>query len=90
MAEHSIVISKNAPEGSDCEVCGKPANWQMYCQDCGHILRFYCDEHAFLSQADEKLEKQVKKLGNKVHTPEYEKKVKIAQDRWKLYINNNK
>jgi hypothetical protein len=33
----------------------------MYCKDCGYVLRFYCDEHAYLSQGDEILEKQVKK-----------------------------
>ena len=72
MHSHSIMISNIAPAGSVCEICGKPAPWQMYCKDCGYILRFYCDEHAYLSQGDQELEKRVKK----------------AKDEWQTYIEH--
>lgn len=72
MHGHNVVIDKIAPEGSNCEICGKPAMWQMYCKDCGHILRFYCDEHAYISQCDEK----------------FEKKIKIAYSEWQKYLNS--
>lgn len=57
MHNHNVFINIIAPEGATCEICGKPAPWQMYCKDCGHILKLYCDEHAYLSQGNEKLEK---------------------------------
>jgi hypothetical protein len=88
MDSHSIVINNIAPEGSLCGICGKPAPWQMYCQDCGHVLRFYCDEHAFLSQGDEKLEKQVKKALMKKVVPKNEMEIKKAKDEWEIYINS--
>jgi uncharacterized protein YecT (DUF1311 family) len=87
MQDHRVVINKIAPEGSICEICGKPAPWQMYCQDCGHVLRFYCDEHAYLSQGDEKLEKQVKKAQKDQAKPKMEKKLKKAQEEWQSYHN---
>ncbi len=90
MHDHSIRISNIAPEESVCEICGKPAPWQMYCQDCGHILRFYCDEHAYLSQGDEKLEKQVKKAYKKNEQPKIEKKIKTAKEEWQTYIREKK
>ena len=88
MHSHNVVIDKIAPEGSSCEMCGKPAKWQMYCMECGHILRFYCDEHAFLSQGDEKLEKQVKKTFIKKIQPKKEKDIVKAKAEWQAYLTN--
>ena len=58
----------------------------MYCKDCGHILRFYCDEHAYLSQGDEKLEKQVKKAFKRQEQPKMEKQIKEAKKEWQSYL----
>lgn len=88
MHGHSVVIDKIAPEGINCEICGKPAKWQMYCNDCGHILRFYCDEHAYLSQGDLKLEKQVKKAYNSQEKPKMEKQIQMAKAEWNMYLEN--
>lgn len=90
MSGHSIFINHIAPEGSTCYICGKPASWQMYCRDCGHILRFYCDEHAYLSQGDEKLEKQIKKEYIKQVVPKNEKQIKKAREEWQIYLNSLK
>jgi predicted amidophosphoribosyltransferase len=84
MDTHSIVINNIAPEGSVCEICGRPAPWQMYCKDCGHVLRFYCDEHAFLSQGNEMLEKQVKNAKYKKSLKTI-KQLEEAQIKWKNY-----
>lgn len=86
MHSHSIMISNIAPDGSLCEICGKHAPWQMYCKDCGHILRFYCDEHACLSQGDKKLEKQVKKAFKNQEIPKIEKRIKKAREEWLAYL----
>lgn len=87
MHYHNIRISNIALEGSICEICGKPAPWQMYCQDCGHILRFYCDEHAYLGQGDEKLEKQVKKAYINKKPVKMEMQNKKARDEWNAYLS---
>lgn len=90
MHSHSILISNIAPDGSVCEICGKHAPWQMYCKDCGHILRFYCDEHAYLSQGDEKLDKEVKRAYKKKVPPKMDKQIEEAKREWQNYINNIK
>lgn len=84
-----IVIDHIAQEGSFCEICGKPAHWQMYCQDCGNILRFYCDEHAYLSHGDEKLERQVKKAYKSNKPLKLGKETQKAMDEWQLYVKND-
>lgn len=86
MQGHNIVINNIAPAGSVCKICGNPAPWQMYCTDCGHILRFYCDEHAYLSQGDEKLEKKVIKAYNKKEFTDLDNTVKKAKQEWGNYL----
>lgn len=88
MDGHSIVINKIAPEGSICEICGKPAPWQMYCKDCDHILRFYCDEHAYLSQGNIKLENAVKKADTQDKLKKIENQIKNAQNEWQAILKN--
>lgn len=88
MNGHNIVISNIAPEDSICKICGKPAPWQMYCQDCGSVIRFYCDEHAYLSQGDEKLEKQVKKAYKNKESSKTEKRINKARKEWLTCLKN--
>jgi hypothetical protein len=83
----SIVVSKIAPEGSVCEICGNPAPWQMYCKDCGHILRFYCGEHAYLSQGDIKLEMLIKTTYYNKPPLNTEKDIENAKKEWRMYLN---
>jgi hypothetical protein len=87
MAEEcNIVIAHIAPDGSVCEICGKPAPWQMYCKDCGHIIRFYCDDHAYLSQGNKELENVVKRMENNTITKKVEIAIKKAKEKWTEYL----
>lgn len=87
MNGHSIFINNDAPNGSKCEICGNPAPWQMYCKDCGHVLRFYCDEHAYLSQGNEKLENHIIKAYNRREQPKFSKQIEKAKLEWQEFIN---
>lgn len=60
----------------------------MYCADCGHIVRFYCVEHAYLSQGTEKMDKQAKKAYMKQESPKMEKQIKKARTEWQAYIKS--
>lgn len=85
----SIVIAHIAPDGSICEICGKPAPWQMYCEDCGHILNFYCDEHAYISQGTEKLHKHIKKAYKKNVPPKMVDEINEAKAEWEEYLEKD-
>ena len=86
MHEHNVIINNIAPEGSVCGICNQPAKWQMYCDECGYILRFFCDKHAYLSQGDAKLESQVKKAYKNQTKPKEAKQIKAAKDEWQKYL----
>ncbi|BAI61472.1 hypothetical protein MCP_1400 [Methanocella paludicola SANAE] len=86
MHGHSIFINNDAPDGSICEICSKPAPWKMYCKDCGHVLRYFCDEHAYLSQGDEKLERQVKKSYKNNKPLKIGRELQTAMDEWQSYV----
>lgn len=62
----------------------------MYCQDYGHILRFYCDEHAYLSQGTQNLEKQVKKAYSNQEPIKMEKQNKKAKEEWQASLIKSK
>jgi predicted amidophosphoribosyltransferase len=87
MHSHSILISDIAPEDSICDICGNSAPWQMYCKDCGHILSFYCDDHAYLSQGDSKLEKHVKRAYRGIEPLRMEQQINKAKDEWQSFLN---
>ena len=89
MHGHSIFINDDAPEDSICEICGKPAPWKMYCNDCGHVLRYFCDEHAYLGQGDEKLERQVKKAYTSNKPLKLGKELQKAMDEWQIYVKTD-
>ena len=88
MHEHNIVIEDIAPKDSSCEICSKPAKWQMYCEDCKEIIRFYCDDHAYLSQSKPNVKKQVKKAYIRQEPPKMEKQIKKAQNKWQEYLKH--
>lgn len=90
MHGHNIMISNIVPEGSIYKICGKPAPWQMYCKDCGHILRFYCDEHAYLSQGTEKIDKHVTKAYIERKPLKMEKEIQEAKDEWEAFLIKEK
>ena len=90
MHTHSIIITDIAPEGSICDVCGSSAPWQTHCKDCEHVESFYCDEHAYLSHADKKLEKHVKRAYRGVEPLRMETLIKKAKEEWTAHLKEMK